>query len=326
MLVVKCVGGAILGAIGGIIAAFVGGLGLFVVVGLITWSSSTGEAAANWAMLCVPVGIVLGILGPIEEEKKRRQALEAAEEARRQAAAAADEARRKRFREEQQGYRSQMVTLGEQSLVLFETMPGHLHSAEEYLDQAEGEFADRAFAPFWDCIENAAQLLGRFDEGVRQIKGNSSQYGTLIQKYENTPPRFPLARESVAKLEVATTSAKRMQAIVRQAQRDFQFATIYEQRKTNELLVAGFTNLAQALNGMSWQIAASIDGLAQSVDGMASTLNGSLESINSRLGDVVETSARNADASATVAAQAAKREEKALEMLDNIQRRRRPSP
>ena len=57
---------------------------------------------------------------------------------------------------------------------------------------------------------------------------------------------------------VATATAERMQAIVRKAQRNFQFATIYEQRKTNQILVAGFTTLAQALNQMTGQITASI--------------------------------------------------------------------
>ncbi|MGQ0614687.1 MAG: hypothetical protein ACT4PV_13205 [Planctomycetaceae bacterium] len=315
MLVLKCIWGAILGAIGGFIAFIVGGIALWIVVGLITWNSKTGEAAANLAALCVPVGMVIGILSPIREETKRRQAADAAEEARGQ-----------RHREEQQGYRNQMIALGEESLVLFESMPNHLHSSEGYLDQAEVEFADGAFAPFWNCIENAAKLLGRFDEGVRQIKGNSTQYGTLIQKYEDRPPRFPLAHESVTRLDVATTSAKRMQAIVRKAQRDFQFATIYEQRKANQILVAGFTNLAQALNDMSWQIAASVDNLAQSVEGMASTLHESLDSIHSVLGDVVETASRHADESSKVASQASMREEKVLEMLDNIQRGRRPFP
>lgn len=219
-----------------------------------------------------------------------------------------------------------MIALGEESLVIFESLPNHLRFSEEYLDQAEAEFADGTFAPFWDCIENAAKALGRFDAGIRQIGRNSSEYDTLIQKYEGAPPRFPLAHESVTKLAIAMTSVKRMQAIVRKAQRDFRFATIYEQRKTNQILVAGFTNLAQALRDMSWQIAASIDNLAQSVDGMTSTLHESLDSIHSRLGEVVETASRHADQSSEAATQASMREGKVFEMLDNIQHRRRPFP
>jgi methyl-accepting chemotaxis protein len=113
-----------------------------------------------------------------------------------------------------------------------------------------------------------------------------------------------------------------MQAIVRKAQRDFQFATIYEQRKTNQILVAGFTNLAQALKDMTWQLTASIDDLARSVDGMASTLDESLRAIHSRLGDVADTASRHADQASEAASQASMREQKVLQMLDNIQHRR----
>lgn len=326
MLVLKCIWGAILGAIGGFIAFLAVGLALWIVVGLITWDSKTGEAVANFAVLLVPAGIVIGIMVPIREEAQRRQAAKETEEARRQAAKEAEEARRQRHREEQRGYRNQMIAIGEQSMVLFESVPNHLRSAEGYLDKAEVEFADGAFAPFWDCIENAAKALGRIDEGVHHIKDNSSRYGELIKKYEDTPPGFPLARESVTKLGVASTSAERMQAIVRKAQRDFQFATIYEQRKTNQILVAGFTNLAQALNDMTWQITASIDDLARSVDGMTSTLDESLRTIHSRVGDVAEAVSRHSDEASKAASEASMREEKVLNMLDNIQRGRRPFP
>lgn len=155
------------------------------------------------------------------------------------------------------------------------------------------------------------------DEGVHHIKDNSSRYTELIEKYEGTPPEFPLARESISKLGVGTATAERMQAIVRKAQRDFQFAMIYEQRKTNQILVAGFTNLAQALNDMTWRITASINDLATSVNGMTSTLNESMQAIHSRMGDIHKELSKEAS-------ERASREKKALEMLDNIQRRRRP--
>lgn len=116
-----------------------------------------------------------------------------------------------------------------------------------------------------------------------------------------------------------------MKAIVQTAQRNFQFATIYEQRKTNQILVAGFTNLAQALDRMTWQITASIDDLAGSVDVMTSTLNESTRAIHSRLGDVAEMTSQHHDELMKEASEGAARERKALEMLDNIQRGRRPS-
>jgi len=140
-------------------------------------------------------------------------------------------------------------------------MPGQLVEGEEALNQAEADFAEGAFAPFWDSIEKVAGSLGRFDEAVRQISSDSIQYSTLAKTFEGKPPKFPVARQSASKLTVGTATAERMKAIVRKAQRNFQFATIYEHRKTNKILVAGFTNLAQALDQMTSRITSSIDDL-----------------------------------------------------------------
>jgi hypothetical protein len=301
MLILKCIGTAILY---GIIANFVVLIPMFVIwlVASIIGFGEIGKAlAAVIGCLGILGGIIYGFMTPIWAKAERRRKVEAEEAARLQ-----------RHEEEQQEYRKQMIVLGKQSTGLFESLPKHLSSAEKYLEQAEVDFADGAFAPFWDSIENAAKMLGRFDEGVRHIKDNSSHYTKLLRKYEDTPPQFPLRVSSVEKLGVGIATAERMQVVVRKAQRDFQFAMIYEQRKTNQILVAGFKNLAQALEQMTWQITASIDDLAGSV-------NESMRAIHSRLGDLAEMTSQQHD-------ERAARERKALEMLDNIQRGRRPFP
>lgn len=289
MLILKCIGTAILS---GFITYICIGI-LMLVITLVV-----GEEVANqWAALfvvitglCILGGMIYGFMTPIWEKAERRRKVEAEKAAR------------------LHGYRKQMSVLGEQSIGLFESLTKHLSSAEEYLEQAEVNFSDRAFAPFWDSIENAAKILGRFDEGVRQIKDNLSRYTELVREYKDTPLQFPLSVSSVEKLSVGMASAERMQAVVRKAQRDFQFAMIYEQRKTNQILVAGFKNLAQALEQMTWQITASIDDLA-----------GSVGAIHSQLGHFTAmTNQQNVEQAA--------RERKALEMLDNIQRGRGPFP
>lgn len=258
-----------------------------------------------------PMAVPLYIIYLIRLPAKRRQA---AEEARR----AAEEARRRRHREEQESHRNEMVALGESSVDWFEALPRYLDYAEQWLDRAALEFADGAFAPFWDCIEKATENMAHYDEGVRRLKDFASSYTSLVSLYEATPPQFPLARESVDKLGVGVGTAERMQAIARKAQRDFQFAMIYEQRKTNQILVAGFKSLAHALEQMTWQITASINDLAGSVDVMTSTLDEALRAIHSRMGDIATMTSQHHD-------ERAARERKALEMLDNIQRGRRPS-
>ncbi len=272
---------------------------------------------AYWSLAGVPIcGAVIAVERFARRERDRKTAKAQQD--------VAEAARLQLQREAQHGYRRQMGLVGEQSIVLFESLPKYLSSAEECLDQAEADFADGAFAPFWDSIENAAITLGRFVEGVHQINGNSSSYTDLIRKCEGTPPQVPLARQSVAKLGVGTATAERMRAIVRAAQRNFHFASIYEQRKTNQILVAGFTSLAQALERMTKQVADSIDDLTRSVDAATSVLDESIRAVHSRLDDAAESASQIHDELKTRGSETAKRESKALEMLDNIQRGRRP--
>lgn len=129
-----------------------------IAIGLIYWLIYWVIAVYWYITLTLgAVGLGIYLLVKANEKEKRRQAAEAARKAE-------EVARLQRHREEQQGYREQMIVLREQSLGLFESMPKHLSSAEKYLDQAEVDFADGAFAPFWDSIENAAKTLGHFDE------------------------------------------------------------------------------------------------------------------------------------------------------------------
>ena len=236
------------------------------------------------------------------------------------------------YQREQQGYHKQMIVLGEESISFFEGLPKYLENAEKFLDLAEYNFSEGAFAPFWDSIERTAKTLGHFDEGVQHIIKNSHRYAELIVEYEDTPPQFPLSGKSIEKLNVSTGTIDRMNAIVRIAQRNYHFASIYEQRKTNQILVAGFANLADALDQMTWKITESIDDLAGSVDVMTSTLNESLSAIHSRVGNVVDITEKaiqqtrqHHDELMEKTSEGAAREEKVLKMLDNIQRGRRPS-
>ena len=215
-----------------------------------------------------------------------------------------------------------MIRLSDNSLALFEEIPNHLITAEECLKQAEREFLEGAFAPFWDAIEKTVNELGWVYKCVENIRHNLSQYTDVIKKYEDVPPQFPLARKSIEKISIGNSTAERMKEIVRNAQRNFQFATIYEQRKTNQILVAGFTNLAQALDQMTWQIANSIDNLVGSVDSMTSTLNESTNAIHSRLGDMIEANIDHNSEVMKLESDRVIREKKVLEMLDTIHLRR----
>jgi uncharacterized phage infection (PIP) family protein YhgE len=299
----------------------------------------------EFLILLVVLGALFGIHLKFQsaEEQKKRSAEQAAEQAAREAREESERqqylAQQKQLRGQIEQLRGQIASINEESLSTFEQMTAQLRSAEEHLDQAERDFSEGAFAPFWDSVERAAFALGGFEERVRKVESNLSQYIDLVKKartYEIKASAFSVSAASAQKLKIASETSRRMNGVVRNAQRNFQFSMIYEQRKTNQILVAGFRNLAQALEEMTWRITQSIDDLSTSVHSMSATLNDSLRQIHDqreRIANAIHdqgerianaTEGLRADSS-TAAAGSSVREQKALEMLDNIQRDRYPS-
>lgn len=325
MNILKCLGGALAG----------GATGLFLGVILYVPSCIAGgvlngtpfderisdaampaalEFANRFFLLCVVGGPLIGFFQAFAKERARL--------------AGERKAARECEKAEQASIHSSLVRTTTNSLTLFEKLPSHLITAEEFLNQAERDFKEGAFSPFWSSIEQATKRLGAFDDSVRTITKNSSDHIELAKRYKGGSPRFPLDINSVHGMAAAGTTTERLKAIVRRAQCNFQFATIYEQRKTNQLLTAGFTTLAQALDGMGRRIASSIDDLQSEISHMSSTLENSLGVIGEEIragnqGLVKGIDALHATAKET-ASNAKERHDRALEMLDNIQRRRKP--
>lgn len=271
------------------------------------------------------------------KEKEERMAAWREKATREQAELAAKRVKRAReaHKAAQQNYEYELIEVSNDSLQAFEALPKHLMEAEGLLDQAEYDFKDGAFAPFWDAVEQATRELSLFDEGVTNIHQNLKRYGKLSKDYEGKAPRFPIVIDSVSGMVAGNTTADRLKAIVRQAQRDFQFASIYEHRKTNQILIAGFTNLAQALDGMGRRISESIDALSSQVAYMSSSMSSSLNELSSQVTDMssslsasldgVQASLMDVDSTLSQnAKEQSERHDRALAMLDNIQRRRIP--
>ncbi len=141
-------------------------------------------------------------------------------------------------------------------------------SANQHLAAAEKEFAEGAFAPFWDEIERAANELAAYKNEVEYLQRNVGVYNNEAGELARlggeaaAPLALPLNQ-----LPDARPSAERFMGLVRQAQKNFQFAMIFEQRKTNQLLHTGFGNLGAAIHSLGDSINASLDKLSKSLDG-----------------------------------------------------------
>jgi hypothetical protein len=234
------------------------------------------------------------------------------------------------FKDRQESIRSDMMRLTEQSLVLFEDAPRRLLDAERSLNQAERDLSERALSPFWSSVELAITRPGEFDASIHMMSAHSQEYRQLASEYIGEPPTFLLASESIRGLAAASATETRLRAIVRKAHCDRDFAWIYEQRRTNQLLSAGFVTLAQALDEMGRRISTSIDGLSEQITAASTaTVAAISQSAASHEAGVQSLCASvNAvrDEVRKRAAAGRERHDLALTMLDNIQRRRLPFP
>lgn len=201
------------------------------------------------------------------------------------------------------------------SVDTFEAMPQQIQEAEGWLDRAEGEFNERAFAPFWDSVENAIHWLENFDASVTMIAEFRRQCAQLASAFP-LPPEFPITVTAVQAMAAANTTNERMTRIVGRAQRDFYFATIFEQRRTNQILTSGFATLAQAIEGMGDRITSSIDDLGSLVSEHAIQMKSGMENLASGSEQLHVTLKEEA-------ARLSERQERTIELLDSIHRERR---
>lgn len=314
---------------GDFFGAIVGGLiAIFVALWLIQ------AFPGFFITLAIIVGGFFAVRYYIRESKAEaaRLAQEAAQKlAEEQRQTAERLAAEKRKADEQASCAMRIQSACRDSLAAYENIPKSLMTAEELLVTADSEFQEGAFSPFWDSVERAMSQLGAVDSSIRLIADRSSQYKALTVSYLGAPPPFPVDPDSARRLGTANDTAAHLQLIVRKAQRNFQFATIYEQRKTNTLLIAGFTNLADAIHGVGAQLEESVNLLGDRIDDLSSSMAEQNERLVDAVQDVsiamdgVSSTIKEADEKARAAtADQADRQDKANKMLDNIQRRRVP--
>jgi len=215
-------------------------------------------------------------------------------------------------------YAESLVRNCKESLGDFELLPGHLIAAEESLDQADARFCEGAFAAFWDSIERAVQELGAFDTRVRTLNGRFTTYNTLVKQYEGQPPQFPIGHDCVCGLAVSARTAERLRSVVYNAHGKSQFVEIYEQRKSNPFLVAGFATFANALALMSSELQSSIGQLASSAGKIRLPPNDSLQRTQTNVANAFSLSTqRPKDVILELKSAATERKALALELLEN---------
>ncbi len=200
-------------------------------------------------------------------------------------------------------------------------IPTLIKDAEVCLDKAQDEFAANVFAPFWDQVEKATNNLAAYHRNIRILSQTAVSYKKQSSGLRPAVQAFPI---SVGILPDARQTASRLASIVRKAQQNFQFATIYEQRRTNKLLYEGFRSLGDAIYSMGSEITSSLNDLSNQ-------LHVSLNDLLEQSQEESVARRRYEEANLEEAANRRRQEEESLrehrkqgEMLDNIQRGRKP--
>ncbi len=134
---------------------------------------------------------------------------------------------------------------GRQHLDTVEALPNLLDVADDRISNANREFESNAFGPFWDEIEGAVRALAAFRSNVEEAHSKYNEYERLLTDGSHTFPSLP--RDYVGDVPDPLPTLRRFAEVVRLGQTNFQFATIWEHRKTREAVVTGFQTWADAL-------------------------------------------------------------------------------
>ncbi len=299
-VLLKSIFGLIVGTIGGFIAGFIAAIVVWIVVGIATWDSDTGYQVSNVVMLlCILIGAIVGFVIPLKNESDRQAKL-AEHERWKQRADEAD--LRKRI--------DHLSELLSSSRSTFLSMRELIPAAGHHLDRAEQEFEEGVFAPFWDEVEHATNKLATYRNGIETINGKAFEYRREAANVTGPVPPFDLP---FRELPDGRPTAHRLVAIVRRAQKDFHFATIYEQRKTNKILVAGFGTLASAIYEIG-------DAISFSLNNLSNTLDELLDATREHSTQATLQATRRGE----IEQEILESHERQERMLDNIQRGRKP--
>ena len=133
-------------------------------------------------------------------------------------------------------------------------LPGCLKEVDIFLSHAEEEFQERAYAPFWDNIEQAALKLGAFNYNLTRMEAEVVSYKNLLTGQVHNFPPLLIQRDN------------RLRRLVRMGQKDFEFATIWEHRKTQNVILEGFRTLGEAVNNLGLTIDGSFSRVTKTIE------------------------------------------------------------
>lgn len=229
----------------GVFGVAAAGAGFMAVVS-VAWylGLSTGQAGTwpmlnvwQWLAIAVTSGCACGFLG-----KLRDKAYESESAA--------------RLGADRQNLLKQTVdVLSVNAIPLRDSLTARLSDATRWLDQAEVDWRERAYNPFWASVQNCACSLIAYRDAVRDINGLAVKYRGAVAELQHAAPPFPVTSASVASMKSYDGICARMAALARRAQSDRDFAMIFQMWSGNSTLnQSDFDDLQSAIDLMASRI------------------------------------------------------------------------
>ena len=178
---------------------------------------------------------------------------------------------------------------------LYEQILDTIPLAESALNTAQDEYFGRYYAPFWDEIEAATNQLALYNNYLHGINSCMDQYWKNIQDLDDQFNSQVELCVLPGTLPDPIDIANRLATTVRMAQRNFEFSTIYEQRKTNKLLYEGFRNLGDAIYSLGDRITDSLNDLSHNLDSSLSDIISATNESSRIIGDNIQEQTRRLD-------------------------------
>jgi hypothetical protein len=238
--------------INGCLAAAIG-VGVVILVSVASGNIGVGLVISLLVVGTLQVSIRLSSISDLARKKAAAE---------KQRAAHANDSEVRRVEGEAASLTTSLMWTYDTSLTTVAELPRHLENAGNLLRQAESEYQENAFAPFWDAVESAARHLAEFNDKTKQLTQNAAGYYRGLEGRKHTFPAFPIQSQTIPDATPVLTELRR---VVRMGQTNFQFANIWEHRRTREVLIAGFRTLGEAVNNLGTTIEYSIQDLRHSV-------------------------------------------------------------
>lgn len=290
--------------------------------------------------LLITGAVVWGVVEVKSQRERERERIAAEEQCERERLAAEEKRERERIAAEaaaavlaRVNALARLAQLAAEAQAAARSLPIILGDAEITLDRAHDELRSLLPSPFWEAMEEVVASLNTFQQALSVIEARRSAYLTQAAQLGGSVPEFTLG---VSVLPDPAATHSRLNRLYREAQALDRFPIVYEQRRTNAILLAGFRSLGQAIERLGGRIVDEISSLASSLDCRLVNLESSLESSATAAAEQGAALRAELQQSHGVndailgqlrqdAEASSESERLALRMLDNIQRRRKPT-